>query len=414
MQSPTQADPSRLTSTVMPPHVCIVGGSFGGLYTALYLDQRCRRANQECLITLLDPGDRFTFTPLLYEVLTDEVKPWEIAPTYASLLHHTRIQHRAIAADSVDLHHRRVKLESGETLAYDYLVMATGSRDRPLPLPGWGDYTLRFRTYPDAERLSQRLADLTLQGIDPIHVAIVGGGPSGVELACKLADILGRRGHITLLERGDRILKPYTDRMRRAASRSLARRKVHLRLQTEVSAVEPDQIWVQSETGRESLPAHIVLGVAGTKVRPWLGETDAVDFTAGGTVRVRSTLQVPRYPEVFVVGDQAEMPWQPDQPAPSTAQAAYQSASTAAKNLLALMQQRSPKSFRYTHLGDMMTLGYRDALLATAGLVIHGKIAGFIRQAAYTYRLPPGGHHRWRVVHFRLGRIWHGLWHRPS
>lgn len=409
MPSPTRLLRPPAQSTLSPPQVWIVGGGFGGLYTALYLYRRCRQARQPCQITLVEPRDRFLFTPLLYELLTDELQPWEIAPSYATLLRGTAIRHWQTAVTAVDLTAQQLTVATQEIVSYDYLVMALGSRDRPLPIPGWAEYALSFRTLTDVERLNARLAELETQGTQPIGIAIVGGGPSGVELACTLADRLGHRGQVHLMERGGRILKSFSESVRRVAMRSLAQRRVTLWLNTEVMEIEPGTLHMRRSTDLVTLRTHVVIGVAGAQPQKWPGSQAPVPLTPNGVPLNRPTLQLSQYPEVFVVGDQATLPWHRDRPAPQTAQAAYQAAAAVAHNLLAAMQRRSPCPFRYTHLGDMMTLGYQDALVAAAGLVIQGKWADLVRKVAYTYRLPPGGGHRWRVIRYRLNRLWHAL-----
>lgn len=402
-------------STSAVHRVCVVGGGFGGLYTALYLHGKCRR-RQPCEIALVEPSDRFTFTPLLYEVLTDELKPWEIAPSYASLLTGTTIHHWQTAAQSWDLQARTVTLASGEVLPYDYLVVATGSQQRPVPVPGVLDHAYRFRTWADAAALEERLGELEASAQDPLRITVVGGGPSGVEVACKLADRLGQRGQVKLVERGDRILKPFSPRMQRVATRALVKRRVQLRFETGVQAMVPrdqsstiaaDAITLETSSGVVTQPMDLVVWAAGTRPTPWLGDDTVVPPTDQGQRPTRDSLQLPGHPEVFVVGDQAAMTWRRNRPAPQTAQAAYQAAATVAHNLLAVMQGRSPKAFRYLHLGDMMTLGDRDALVSSFGLLIHGRLAALVRQVVYLQRLPTW-HHRLKVARYRLAQV--GNW----
>jgi NADH dehydrogenase len=192
--------------------------------------------------------------------------------------------------------------------------------------------------------------------------------------------------------------------MQRAAGRSLARRRVDIWLKTKVTAIEPPVLQLQTPSGSQALTVDVVIGTTGTQPHPWLGPS------AAARPSIQPTLQLPAYPHIFVVGDQAVMPWQHDRPAPPTAQAAYQAAATVADNVLRSLQGRSLQPFRYKHLGEMMTLGRHDALVASAGLVLQGRMVSCLRQLAYTYRLPPGGGHRWRVVGDRLRRFWQHLW----
>ncbi len=379
------------------PHVCILGGGFGGLYTALALAKRGRRRVR---ITLVEPKAEFLFTPLLYETLTGELYPWEIAPPYATLLQGTAIDHRVTTAEKIDPDRRQVTLASGETLTYDALVVALGSRDRTPPIPGLGDHSLRFRTLADALALDRHLHPLETSSTDPIPLTIVGGGPSGVELACKVADRLGPRAQVQLVERGDRLLKPFSPRERRIALGALGKRRISIHLHTSISALGPDWVTLDGPEGSRTQPTKGVIWVAGSEPVPWPG-VEPLNPTPSGQYPPLASLQVADYPEVFILGDQAAMGWRQQRPAPRTAQAAYQAGPTVAHNILALLGGRRPRPFRYFHMGDMMTLGRGNALVSSFGLVWGGPLAALTRQIVYLQRLPTWGH-RGRVLRSRL------------
>ncbi len=385
------------------PHVCILGGGFGGLYTALYFQRRCQRAQQACVISLVEPQARFTFTPLLYELITDELRPWEVVPSYGELLQGTEICHYATVAEQFDPATGRVRLATGDSLVYDYLVIATGSQRRLVDVPGQLDYTYGFRRWADVEALEARLHRLETGGQGTIRVSVIGGGPSGVELACKLADRLGVRGQLQLVELGATILKSFPRRIQRAALQALTQRRVTVRPLTGVVAVAADTITLETDHQATAEPTDLVIWVAGTQATPWVGVNPPMT-TLQGRCEVEPTLQLKGYPNLFVVGDQAQMPWQQHRSAPQTAQAAYQAAAIVAHNLLASMQHRSLKPFRYFHLGDMMALGHGDALIFSFGLLLRGRLAAVIRQGVYLLRLPTS-HHRWQVARYRCGRI---------
>lgn len=146
-----------LSQTSTAPRICIVGGGFGGLYTALYL-QKYRHLRQAQII-LIEPKARFLFTPMMYELITDELKEWEIAPTYSSLLAGKNIIWKQARADAIDLQQQRVSV-AGEKIGYDYLVVATGAENRPMNIPGVEQHTLTFRSLQDALKLKSRLAQI--------------------------------------------------------------------------------------------------------------------------------------------------------------------------------------------------------------------------------------------------------------
>jgi NADH:ubiquinone reductase (non-electrogenic) len=189
------------------PHICILGGGFGGLYTALRLDQFPWN-HPKPIITLIDHHDRFLFTPLLYELVTEELQTWEIAPPYEELLSTTAIRFFQADITGIDLEQRQVTLSHGTlgSLTYDRLVLALGGEAPMDIVPGAAEYALAFRSLKDAYRLNQQLRWLESSTLEPIRVAVVGASYSGVELACKLAKRLGDRGRIQLIQRSDKVL----------------------------------------------------------------------------------------------------------------------------------------------------------------------------------------------------------------
>ncbi|WP_052050040.1 NAD(P)/FAD-dependent oxidoreductase [Leptolyngbya sp. KIOST-1] len=381
-----------------PVQVCIVGGGFGGLYCALALHRRLGKGTP-VRITLVEPRDRFSFTPLLYELLTQELAPWEIAPAYRDLLKHTAIHLCQDWVERIDLGQQIVTLRHGPPLTYDYLVVAMGSQLRPPSLPSSQTHTLPFTTLHDAEQLERRLGDL--DSLSQVRVVVAGAGASGVELACKLSDRLGARGQVTLVDRRGEILRSYPSRLQRAAARALAKRGVEVYLNAAIEAVEANGVTFGYEGKTRHAQADLMLWTVGTVPRSWPGN-DAPKPTLMGQCQVLSTLQLPDHSNVFVLGDMAAMPAPGRDRAPATAQAAYQAGPAVAHNILALIAHRPLKPFVYNHLGDMLTLGQGEAVVCGFGLCITGRLGGFSRRWAYWLRLPTAAH-RWRVLKHWLG-----------
>ncbi|MEY3297156.1 MAG: hypothetical protein RLZZ597_416 [Cyanobacteriota bacterium] len=384
------------------PHLCIVGGGFGGLYCALALQRYQRPSAPAFRITLIEPRDRFLFTPLLYEVLTDELKPWEIAPSYQELLRPYAIDHCQDWVEQIDVHHQQITLRQGEKLSYDYLVVATGSRLKPPATPG-SHHAIPFTTLEDAWALEKRLAELESAATEahPIQVVVTGAGPSGVELACKLADRLGRRGRITVLDRRAVILRSHALSIQRAATRALAKRGVAVFTDVALEAVEADRVIYWHREQCHHCPADLVIWTVGTIPQPWLGAAVPKQSPLAQCL-VRPTLQLLDHDNVFVLGDLAEMPAPDRNRAPMTAQAAYQAAPLVARNLWAISHHRSLESFQYHHLGNMLTLGKGDAVVAGFGLCLTGGLGAVARRWGYWLRLPTAKH-RWRVLKHWLG-----------
>ncbi|MCU0527157.1 MAG: NAD(P)/FAD-dependent oxidoreductase [Elainella sp. Prado103] len=373
------------------PRICILGGGFGGLYTALRLIQFPWEKADKPEITLIDQRDRFVFSPLLYELITGELETWEIAPPYTELLSNTGIRFRQAEVSEVQIDQKQVRLQDGGLIDYDYLVLAMGG-ETPLNLaPGVAEYAIPFRTIADAYRLEEKLRALETSEADRIRVAIVGGGYSGIELACKLAERLGDRGRIRVVEAGEQILRNSPEFNRETANKALSDRKVWLDLETKVQSVTADSIALEFRGQTDTIPVDIVLWTVGTQVAQVV-QNLPLPHNSRGQVMVNTTLQIPDHPEIFALGDLAESQDAEGQRVPATAQSAFQQADYVGWNLWAAICQRALLPFRYQALGEMMTLGTDNATLAGMGLKLDGPLAHVARRLIYLYRMPTLDH----------------------
>ena len=371
--------------------ILILGGGFAGLYTALELLRLPNAAERH--ITLVDRSERFLFSPLLYECVTGEMEEWEIAPTFRSLLPlpTTVIQDQV---KEVDLEHRHVTLAQGQRLSYDALLIALGGETPDFGIPGVRDYAYFFRTLADARRLRQRLAQIrTLT-----RIVIVGGGPSGVELACKMSDRLGSLAQVQLIDRGSQILSGFMPATVEAAQKALAQRGIPVYLHRQVTAVGQDYVqWrgMGAEVREwQQDPADVVLWVAGTAVSPVVAELP-VPKNGRGQIMVTPTLQVPDYPGVFALGDAASLVDAEGQTVPASAQAAFQQAGYCAWNLWASLDPhpfRPLLPFRYQPLGEMLSLGTDTAVLSGLGVTLTGSLGYLARRLVYLGRMPTWDH----------------------
>jgi NADH dehydrogenase len=374
-----------------PTRICILGGGFGGLYTALRLSQLPWEKPQRPEIILVDQNDRFLFTPLLYELLTGELQTWEIAPPYEELLVNTGVRFTQAAVDGINVEERQVQLHDGPEFAYDRLVLAMGG-ETPLDMaPGVTEYGLGFRTIADAYRLEERLRILEESDREKIRVAIVGAGYSGVELACKLAERLGDRGRLRLIEMSDMILRTSTDFNRDAAHKALNDRSVWIDLETSVASIEPDKISLLYKAQVDTIPVDLVLWTVGTRVAPVVRAL-SLKQSQRGQLTVTPTLQAIDHPEIFALGDLADCQDAEGQQVPNTAQAAFQQADYTAWNIWASVTGRPLLPFRYQHLGEMMTLGTDNATFTGLGIKLDGPLAYLTRRLAYLYRMPTLDH----------------------
>ncbi|MBP0004270.1 MAG: FAD-dependent oxidoreductase [Cyanobacteria bacterium SBC] len=381
------------SSNANKPRICILGGGFGGLYTALAL-RRYYRHFQGWDVALVNGSQRFVFTPLLYELVTGEMELWEIAPPYRELLRNTPVTFYCNWVESIDLEARQLRLQDRSLIDYDYLVLALGKTGARLP----HESVLSFRNLADAQALDERLQQLESRDVDArIRVGVVGGGPNGVELAGKIADRLGKRGEVRLIDRGDRLLPHFTRATQTSASKALDRRGIRVSLQSQVTGVTEDCLEFVQHGERVEVPIDLVVWTAGTQNREIVANLDCL-HTASGKLVVEPTLQLHDRPEVFVLGDIASIR---DNGVPETAQVTYQQAGYAAYNIWASSTHHPLKSFQYLHLGEMVTLGVNDGVTHSFGIHLNGALGNFVRRLVYTQRLPTNTH--------SLRVFWHWL-----
>ncbi|KZL50455.1 NADH dehydrogenase [Nodularia spumigena CENA596] len=377
--------------TEQTPRICILGGGFGGLYTALRLSQLPWENDQKPEIVLVDQSDRFIFAPLLYELLTGELQTWEIAPPFEELLQNTGVRFCQAIVSGIDTEQKRVHLQEGTEIAYDRLVLALGG-ETPLDMvPGAISHAYPFRNITDAYRLEERLRVLEESKAEKIRVAIVGAGYSGVELACKLADRLGERGRFRLIQIGDQILRTSPDFNREAAKKALDAKKVFLDLETKVESVGQDTISLEYKNQVDTIPVDLVIWTVGTRVAPVV-KTLALKQNQRGQITTTPTLQVLEHPEIFALGDLADCCDAEGKQVPATAQVAFQQADYTAWNIWASLSDRPLLPFRYQQLGEMMALGKDNATLTGLGIKLDGSFAYIARRLAYLYRMPTLDH----------------------
>jgi demethylphylloquinone reductase len=367
--------------------ICIVGGGFGGLYTALRLSEFPWQSADKPEITLIDQSDRFLFSPLLYELITEEMQSWEIAPPFAELLANTGIIFQQGSVTEIDIEGKQVTLHNEQKIDYDKLVLSTGGRTPVESTPGAKDYALPFRSLNDAYRLQEKLRLLEESDRDRIRIAVVGGGYSGVELACKLADRLGDKGRIRIIDRGTQILKDSSEFNRETAIKALEKNQIWQDLETEVEQVASDSITLIYKGQADTIPVDIVLWTVGNRVSELINKLP-LPQNEQGLLEIEPTLLVKGREDIFALGDAANSYDGDGKPLPATAQVAFQQSDYCAWNIWASATNRPLLSFRYQPLGEMMTLGTDNATINGLGLKLDGPMAYVARRLIYLYRLP--------------------------
>lgn len=386
-------------------HTVIVGGGFGGLFTALELAGTGD-------VTLISDEDHFLFTPMLYEYLSGEVEEWHIAPKYAELLDES--VHLVIdEVTNIDLDAREISLKSGrESLTYDVLVVAIGGVTNYAGVEGAREHSIPFRKIAHADKLRNTMVD-ALDRVPPdlapqdtqraLTFAVVGAGASGVELSSKMADLLrdafkrrALRGEprVLVIEMGDKVVPGMGSEIREFVEDALQKLHVEVHTLTRVVRVGEKALTLEHDGKHTEIETAAVVWTGGVRVNPVV-ENLKVEKTARGLILVEPTLQVPARQSVFALGDIAH--YKDATPTlAGTGQLALQEAGLAARNVKAFLSGAELQTKRFEELGEAVSLGTGRAAVLAGGKAFGGPLARQARFALYTSRLPTW-HHRLRV-----------------
>jgi len=375
------------------PRIVIVGAGFGGLNVAQAL------AKAPVQITVIDRKNHHTFQPLLYQVATAGLSPGEIAAPIRSILSsHRNVEVLMNEVAGFDLERRIVKTSENE-IPYDYLIVAAGARHSYFGHEEWETLAPGLKTIEDALEIRRRvllafeLAERQTaagEGAPPLNFVVVGGGPTGVELAGTLAEISRyalahdfrsidpARTHIVLLEGGPRVLPAYAEDLSRSAEEQLKHLGVEVRTSTMVTKVEAGAV----DIGDSRLTATVVLWAAGVAASP-LGRQLGANVDRAGRVPVLPDLSLPGHPEVFVIGDLAAAKDEKGKMLPGVAPVAIQQGRYVAKVIREELKSphRTRPDFHYWDKGSIATIG-RAAAVAEFGKI---HISGFVAWLSWLF-----------------------------
>ena len=359
------------------PTVVVVGGGFGGLNAARAL----RRAPVN--VVLLDRNNYHLFQPLLYQVATAGLEPEEIArPVRAILRRQKNFDFRLVDVTGVDFAQRQVATSAG-SLAYDFLILSQGSETNFFGLDSMRQHGLGLKDIPDAIRIRNRvLASFEHAMLEPdperrramLTFIVVGGGPTGVEMAGALSELIRlvlvkdyprlniKDVRILLLEGTDKILAAMPERLREAAVKTLWRKWIDVRFNAVVADFDGELVRLKSG---EVIPAHTVIWAAGVKARPLVSQ---------GRFGVTPTLQHPEHPEVYVIGDAAHFE-DGGRPLPMVAPVAIQMGKHAARNIRHALRGETLQPFHYRDQGTLATIGRNAAVADVYGVKATGFLA---------------------------------------
>jgi NADH dehydrogenase len=378
-----------LSDKVRRPRVVIIGGGFGGLAAAKAL----KRAPVD--VTLIDRTNHFTFQPLLYQVATAALAPSDITAPIRWILRRQKNTEVLMAeVREVDPKRRVVRIDAElREIPYDYLIVAAGSRHAYFGHNEWEPYAPGLKGVEDASEIRRRFLlafEKAEKSTDPreqqeyMTFVIVGGGPTGVELSGALPFIARkalapdfrridtRTTRVILIEAGARLLPTFPESLAAHAKNDLEDLGVEVRLNSFVTKVEADGVWI----GDEKIRARTAFWAAGNIASP-LGKALGGPIDRVGRIQVNADLSAPEYPEIFVIGDQAHLV-QDGKMVPGVGPAAIQEGAFAGKNILREVTHRPRKNFRYWNKGDLAVIGRSRAIANFGWLRVSGRLAWFL------------------------------------
>ena len=364
------------------PRVVILGGGFGGLAAA-------RALHKAADVTVVDRHNYQTFLPLLYQVSTAGLAADHVAYPIRGALRKTPVKFRMGSPISIDHKNKEVKLDSSELLKFDHLIVAFGSVSADFGIPGVKEFTLGMKTVSEAltirAEIMRRFEDLCrFEDDTKLSITVVGGGPTGVEMAGAIAELIrgplksdqaNAAAHIdiTLIEAGPRLLPPFAPSLSARTKKDLEKLGVKVLLNAAVQEVEHRKIKLKDGT---TISSEITIWAAGVKGSDAMGQLNLP--TVANRVAVDPTMQVKNYPNVWALGDIAAAIGKDGNTLPMVAPVAIQQGKFIAKQIMRISKNQKLENFKYLDKGSMATIGRNKAVVQVKSLKISGAIAWLI------------------------------------
>jgi NADH dehydrogenase len=381
-----------LSQPVSQPEVVIIGGGFGGLSAAKELSDKPVR------VTLIDRTNHHLFQPLLYQVATAGLSPADIAQPIRHILKGAKNIEVVLGdAQQVDLDARQVQTTKGLAYHYDYLIVAAGARHSYFGHDEWETFAPGLKNLEDALELRRRIltafetAEMAATEEDrrkALTFVVVGGGPTGVEMAGAIVELARRsisedfrridpRGtRVLLVDAAPRVLPGFSDGLSRSALKQLESMGVEVRTGKVVKSVADGGVTVDEEF----IPSRTIVWAAGNTAAP-IGKSLGAETDRAGRVLVQEDLSIPGHPEIFAIGDMACFKHQTGQPLPGVSPVAMQMGRSAARNILSLIEGQKPRAFHYFDKGAMATIG-RNRAVADLHFI---RLSGFIAWMSWLF-----------------------------
>ena len=361
------------------PKIVILGGGFGGLTAA-------RALTKIADVTVVDRHNFQTFLPLLYQVSTAGLAADHVAYPIRGALRKTGAKFRMASPISIDHKNKQVKLDSSELLDFDHLIIALGSTTADFGIPGVNEYALGMKSVHEAltirAEVMRRFEDLCrFEDSTRFTISVIGGGPTGVEMAGALAELVrgplksdqaNAAAHIDvqLIEAGDRLLPPFSPSLSARTKKDLEKLGVKVMLNSAVKALAHREVVLKDGT---TLPSEITVWAAGVQGSPAMQQLNLP--VVGNRLAVDPSLQVKNYPNIWALGDIAGALGKDGRPLPMVAPVAIQQGKFIAKQIERITKQKPLKAFSYLDKGSMATIGRNKAVVEVKGLKLTGTIA---------------------------------------
>ena len=392
----------------MKKKLLILGAGFGGMYCYRSLSKKVRDYFD---VSIIDQNEYFLFTPLLHEVATGVLDPESIIEPITDILNpcDTYIQARV---SGLDLESKHIIFENGTRQEYDVLVIGLGSKTNFYNTPGSDQHCYELKNLDDAlairnhfEEQFKTQSQIPFPEQQEISTCIVGGGPTGVELAGEIADLFWKtyqkkysdtidfsKVSIKLVNASSSLLKPYSLGAQKYAQEILEKKNVQILNDTSITEVKETNVLVHDGS---IIQATTVIWTAGVSSEKISGIESFLHLDK--RVEVKESLQLNTYPEVFVVGDMARIIDGEGAPYPMLAQIAKRQGILVAKNIELLLQNQEPLAFSYREKGKLASLGQWDAIAELPSVQLYGHIAWFVWRTIYLFNFPSYGK-RWSIM----------------
>ena len=363
--------------------IVIVGAGFAGTNAALNL----KKLDIDTPIIIVDSQSSFIFKPLMYEVLSGEIKSWEVAPNLETIFANTGITFLKNKLLDVDFSENTLKFIDELKIEYEYLILSTGSTHDTFSIKGVDEFCYFFNNINDLNKLKVFL-EKTSTNPNKENIFIVGAGPSGVELACKLSDLYSHKFNIQIIEQSNEILNKNKVFNREEAEKAIRKRNINILLNTKVEEISENEIFLKDRFDKKITLKHSgLIWTAG--VKPNLPSLKNDVKRLSGKLIINDYLQIKEFQNVFALGDISVIEGKED--LPKTAQVAMQQGQLAAFNLNSMINNQKLSPFEFKDNGEMISLGLGEASISALGITLSGKLAFELRRLIYASKMPVFG-----------------------